>query len=84
VVGEEPSGSPSISNECGGAWLVPPTAEGGRAVPGPGLRNLHTQMILSYIFSVSPKLSLILACLTYVRKINQFIVLCLAELQRPF
>jgi hypothetical protein len=37
-----------------------------RVVPGPGMGNLQTYTILSHIFFMSLKLSLILACLSWM------------------
>jgi hypothetical protein len=52
--------------EWRGTWVAPWPGEGGPAVPGWGVSNLHTHTILSNIFFVSPKLSLILACINLI------------------
>jgi hypothetical protein len=57
---EDPGNSHPIINECGGAWVVPWPGEGGPWARAWSILNA----IVSHIFSMSPKLSLTLACLT--------------------
>jgi hypothetical protein len=43
-----------------------------QAAPEPSMGNLHTCTILSHIFSMSPELSLILACLKYTNTLETY------------